>query len=549
MERRALIAVVLSLLILVVYQEVVLKRIYPPPPPGAPGVPEAVPGEAVEELPPLPVEPAEPAAPSLAEAAPAVPAVQGRRITVETELYRAEFTTAGARLASLQLKEHRTAVDADSPPQEMIVASPRGELPFGVELRGESVVSDGAAVYTTEANRLVLAGEQSGHLDFVWRGESGTIRKRFTFHGNRYDFSAAVEAEAVREQYRELGVSWIRAIDAGDDTVREPLFDRTAFLQGKKLIEYQFDDETLSTGEIQDQGDIGWSGYAGRYFLVAMVPVEPGSMRLWLKARDGGVLETLLFRLASGAIEQEIAVYVGPKDLEILDRFGSNVARAVDLGWFSFVAIPLLQVLRFSHRFTSNYGADIVLLTILIKILFIPLTKRSFESMRAMQKLQPEMTKIRERYKDDSERMNKEVMELYRRHKVNPLGGCLPMVLQIPVFIGLYQALLNAVEFRHAPFMLWINDLSAPDRLGSLQLPFVDQPGVPVLTLLMGASMFGQQWMTPTTGDPAQQRIMLLMPLMFTFMFVNFPSGLSLYWLINNVLTIAQQVYINRQRT
>jgi YidC/Oxa1 family membrane protein insertase len=548
MERRALIAVVLSLLILIVYQEVVLKRIYPPPPPGAPGAPEALPGEPAEELPPLAVEPAKPAAPSMAEAVPAVPAVQGRRITVETDVYAAEFTTAGARLTSLRLKKHRTAVHADSPPQEMIVVSPQGEFPFGVELRGESVVSDGAALYATDADEVVLTGEQSGHVDFVWQGDSGTVRKRFTFYGNRYDFSAAVKADGVPAQYRELGVSWVRAVDAGDNGVREPLFDRTAFLQGKKLIEYYFDDETLSGGEIQDQGDIGWSGYAGRYFLVAMVPVDAERMRLWLKARDGSVLETMLFRLTSGNVTQEISVYVGPKDLDILDRFGSNVARAVDLGWFSFVAIPLLQVIRFSHRFTGNYGADIILLTILIKILFIPLTKRSFESMRAMQKLQPEMTKIRERYKDDSERMNKEVMELYRRHKVNPLGGCLPMLLQIPVFIGLYQALLNAVELRHAPFMLWINDLSAPDRLGSLQLPFVDQPGVPVLTLLMGASMFGQQWMTPTTGDPTQQRIMLLMPLMFTFMFVNFPSGLSLYWLINNVLTMAQQYHINRQR-
>jgi len=169
--------------------------------------------------------------------------------------------------------------------------------------------------------------------------------------------------------------------------------------------------------------------------------------------------------------------------------------------------------------------------------------------MREMQKLQPQMAKIRERFKDTPEQMNKEIMELYRRHKVNPLGGCLPMVLQIPVFIGLYQALLNTIELRHAPFLLWINDLSAPDRLGALQLPFVQHPGIPVLTLLMGVSMFVQQWMTPSAGDPAQQRVMMIMPLMFTFMFVNFPSGLALYWLVNNLLTIAQQFYMNRTAT
>ena len=181
-----------------------------------------------------------------------------------------------------------------------------------------------------------------------------------------------------------------------------------------------------------------------------------------------------------------------------------------------------------------------------IKVLFIPLTQQSFESMRAMQKLQPQMAKIRERFKDKPDEMNKEIMELYRRHKVNPLGGCLPMVLQIPVFIGLYQALLNAIELRHAPFICWITDLSAPDRLGSIQLPFVEHPGIPVLTLLMGVSMFVQQWMTPPAADPAQQRVMMIMPLMFTFMFINFPSGLALYWLVNNVLTIAQQYTMNR---
>jgi YidC/Oxa1 family membrane protein insertase len=142
--------------------------------------------------------------------------------------------------------------------------------------------------------------------------------------------------------------------------------------------------------------------------------------------------------------------------------------------------------------------------------------------------------------------MNKEIMELYRRHKVNPFGGCLPMVLQIPVFVGLYNALLNAVELRHAPFFLWINDLSAPDRLGSVAIPFVEPPGFPVLTLLMGVSMLVQQWMTPAAGDPAQQRIMMIMPMMFTFMFINFPAGLTLYWLVNNILTIAQQYAMNR---
>jgi YidC/Oxa1 family membrane protein insertase len=324
------------------------------------------------------------------------------------------------------------------------------------------------------------------------------------------------------------------------------IFDHAMFLDGRKLTDDPFD--KLSAGKIVT-GDIQWAALSGRYFLAAMVPVDAQSRRLWLKLRDSTVEEKLLFPISAAAIAEGLDIFVGPKDFDALDGVGHSLSHAVNLGWFGFIAVPLLHELQLSHSFTGNYGVDIILLTVIIKILFIPLTQRSFRSMREMQKLQPQMAKIRERFKDTPEQMNKEIMELYRRHKVNPLGGCLPMVLQIPVFIGLYQALLNTIALRHAPFMLWINDLSAPDRLGMLQLPFVQHPGLPVLTLLMGASMFVQQWMTPSTGDPAQQRVMMVMPLMFTFMFVNFPSGLALYWLVNNLLTIAQQFYMNRTAT
>ena len=207
---------------------------------------------------------------------------------------------------------------------------------------------------------------------------------------------------------------------------------------------------------------------------------------------------------------------------------------------FWFVAIPLLRALRVLHVITHNYGIAIIVLTALVKIVTAPLTRTTFRNMREMQKIQPQMAKLRERFKDDQTALQKEMMELYRRHRVNPFSGCLPMVLQIPIFIGLYNALSHAIELRHAPFMLWINDLSAPDRLMIGSVP------VPVLTLLMGASMFLQQWLTPQQGDPTQQRMMMFMPLVFTFMFINFPAGLVLYWLVNNVLTIAQQYWMMR---
>ena len=545
MEKRALIAVAISIVILVLYQEVVLRRFYPAPeqPIGEPEATEAVPTS--ESAPP---PPAEPAAELSAPQPVAKPAASAQRVTVDTDICRATFTTAGARLESLQLKKYRTTVDPASPWLEMVRPGQGGELPFGIELRGAHAFNDADLTYRIEGSGLSLTDGESGTLDFVGETAGMTIHKRLTFTGNRYEFAATVTLSNVPSDDTELGVSWVKTVDLQPQPGTEILFDHSAFLDGRKLNEDTFD--KLSAGKIVT-GDIVWAGYAGRHFLSAVVPMEARNPRLWLKLRDRTAEQKLLFPVPEGgSVQLPLELYLGPKDFDLLgEEVGHSLERSINLGYFGFIAVPLLHVLKFSHSATGNYGIDIILLTLLIKVLFIPLTQRSFRSMREMQKLQPQMTKIREKYKDNTEQMNKEIMELYRRHKVNPLGGCLPMILQIPVFIGLYSALQNAVELRHAPFLLWINDLSAPDRLGALQLPFVQHPGVPVLTLLMGASMFIQQWMSPSAGDPAQQRAMMIMPLMFTFMFVNFPSGLALYWLVNNILTIAQQYYINRSAT
>jgi YidC/Oxa1 family membrane protein insertase len=238
-------------------------------------------------------------------------------------------------------------------------------------------------------------------------------------------------------------------------------------------------------------------------------------------------------------------LYMGPKELDQLAKAEHNLVKAVDYGWFTVIAKPLLHVLNWFYRFTHNYGIAIILLTVIIKVLFWPLTQKSFQSMQAMKKLQPKIAQLREKYGDDKEKLNQELMQLYRTYKVNPVGGCLPMVLQIPVFFALYRMLNGAVELRHMPFMLWIHDLTAPDRLDiGFSIPYLG--GLPVLTILMGATMFIQQKMTPSAGDPRQEQIMLLMPVVFTVMFVNFPAGLVLYWLVNNVLSIVQQYFINR---
>jgi YidC/Oxa1 family membrane protein insertase len=214
------------------------------------------------------------------------------------------------------------------------------------------------------------------------------------------------------------------------------------------------------------------------------------------------------------------------------------------------LAAPLAKLLRLIYAWVGNYGLAIIIVTVLIKICLWPLTAKSYRSMKSMQQLQPKVAKLREKFADNKEAMNREIMQLYKTFRVNPLGGCLPMLLQIPFFIAFYRVLDSMLELRGAPFILWINDLAAPDRLFSFNftIPFFEPPtGIPVLTLLMGASMVLQQKMTPNTmGDPMQAKMMMMMPVVFTFILINMPAGLVLYWFVNNILSIAQQTIINR---
>ena len=228
-------------------------------------------------------------------------------------------------------------------------------------------------------------------------------------------------------------------------------------------------------------------------------------------------------------------VYLGPKESERLKGLGVQDEKMIDFGYFTLVAKPLLWLLNLTNRVTGNFGIDIIILSILIKIIFLPLAQISVRSMKEMQKVQPEMKRLRELYKNDKARLQQEMMLLYKRRRINPMSGCLPMLIQIPVFIALYNVLQNTFEMRHAPFFLWIQDLSARD-------PIYLTP------LVMGATMVLQQKMTPTTADPAQAKMFMLMPIMFTFLFLNFPSGLVLYWLVTNVLSIAHQYYMNKRR-
>ena len=283
----------------------------------------------------------------------------------------------------------------------------------------------------------------------------------------------------------------------------------------------------------------GWVAMIQHYFAGAWIPDPEVPANFYTKALGErnyamGLVEPTVSVPAGATEEIALKLFVGPKIQERLAEAANGLDRTVDYGWLFFIAQPLYVCLRFIHDIVTNWGWSIIILTILIKLIFFPLSNASYKSMARMRKLQPKMLSLRERYGDDRQKLNQAMMELYKKEKINPLGGCLPILIQIPVFIALYWVLLETVELRQAPFMFWLKDLATHD-------PYY------VLPVLMGISMFAQQRLNPTPPDPIQAKVMMALPIVFTFFFLFFPSGLVLYWLCNNLLSIAQQWVITRR--
>jgi YidC/Oxa1 family membrane protein insertase len=286
-----------------------------------------------------------------------------------------------------------------------------------------------------------------------------------------------------------------------------------------------------------------YAGFDEGFFAFIWIPENDAKPSLTFFKTDKNI-PVMRLSTDKGSISGKL--YFGPKKSEILQSLNIKAEKINDFGWFDIIAKPLILGLNFSNRLTHNYGIDIILLTILIKLIFYPLSVKSYKSMKKMQDLQPLIKTLREKYANNKEQLNKEMMDLYKSRSINPMGGCLPMIVQIPVFFALYKGLSAAIELRHAPFMLWINDLSSPEDLFSFTVAGYTLP-IRMLPLIMGITQFIQQKMTPTAADPMQEKMMLMMPIVFTFLFWGFPSGLVLYWLVNNVISIGQQYYINKK--
>lgn len=463
-----------------------------------------------------------------------------KEILIETDLYRAVLTTQGARLKEFYLKKYKSKAVESSPEVNLITSAAQGGT-FALTGQGDFSVAEHAIYAVDKPETLLrLTASEEKSLTFSFLLPTGvTLQKTYTFNGQNYSVAVDLQMQNATSSAKQGTVS-LALIEDTDQTLTGDIVDDTsaaASLVGGKLRV-----DTLSDLAKEDKSykeEVLWSGYKNKYFIKSLGSSDQKKMDVAIH-KKGAIVETRfnspLLLIPSGQIVSlNYFSYLGPLDYQVLKETGHDLVSAVDLGFFSILAKPLFYVLKFFYDYVGNYGWAIILLTVLIKIIFWPLTDKSYKSMKAMQTLQPEMQKLREKHKNDRDTLNKEIMTLYKEHRVNPLGGCLPMVVQIPVFFALYQVLMNMIELRHAPFIFWLTDLSVKD-------PYYITP------LVMGATMFIQQKLTPSQLDPIQQKIFLIMPVVFTFLFLNFPSGLVVYWLVNNILTIAQQLSVNRKK-
>ncbi|MFN2377447.1 MAG: membrane protein insertase YidC [Candidatus Binatia bacterium] len=527
MESRLALALALSLGILVGFQVLFPPQKPESAPPGA-----AAPTSVAS---PAPADPFQVGTVPAAESAVSDP---GFILEVRAPLYKARFASRGGRLAGFELTGYRKDPHSGSGPYDLVHAN--GALPLALLWRSEAgaIVDDRSVLYEITSTAGEVQPGQSAVVTMKGRTSAGaTITKTLVLPGDSYllDFKVTTEGFPATP----LAVGWSRQLHTA--TGRSDVEGAVGYFDN--TLE-SFVASTMEETEVVE-GKAAWAGYAEHYFLAAFVPRDESPLKLVASAAEGAGHAALWTAVPATGLDY--GLYVGPKSFEELEKADASLVHAIDLGWFWFVAKPLFLALRMIEAAVGNYGWAIILLTVAVRVAFYPVNQKQMEAMKGMQRIQPEVKKLQERFANDREKMNAEMMELYRRHKVNPRAGCLPMLIQLPVFIGLYNVLLQSIELRHAPFFGWMNDLSQPDRLGSLAIPFVEPAGIPVMTLLMGASMILQQKMTPSTADPAQQRIMMIMPVVFTVMFVNFPAGLVLYWLSNNVLSIGQQWLSNRQ--
>lgn len=479
---------------------------------------------------------------SVVDGVKAEPAVmpRGDRIHVKTDVIEAEIDTIGGDIRHLVLLKHKATEDKtknfvlfeDDNPKRMYVTQ-SGLI--GAGLPNHKTHFTGMA-----GNHVLAENAESLEVRLNWNdGQGIQVDKVYIFRRGsyvselRYEIKNGSSTVIEPSAYFQL----VRDSESDKGSLMMPTFSGVAyFTETDKYKKLSFDE--MKKSNFSKSATDGWIGMVQHYFAAAWIPGEGVVREFYTKALGGDLYSAGVVLPVGGIAPGKTSsvsarLFAGPQEQKHLKEVAPGLEYTVDYGWLTVIAAPLFWLLSYIQKLVQNWGVAIVLLTVLIKAAFYPLSAASYKSMAQMRKLAPRLQHIKERYGDEREKLHQAMMELYKTEKINPMGGCLPILVQIPVFIALYWVLLGSVEMRHAPFMLWITDLSAPD-------PYY------VLPILMGITMIVQTYLNPVPPDPVQAKVMKIMPVVFSVFFFFFPAGLVLYWLVNNILSIVQQWYINR---
>ena len=471
-------------------------------------------------------------------------APSGKLISVETDVLKLEIDPRGGEVVSVRLPAYPKSNEQKDVPFTLLEDSPYRTFVAQSGLLGrDGIDKDGGALYSAAATSYTL-NEQADTLEVVLttQSEKATVEKIFTFTRGSYLMDVRYKVRNTsQEPWQGVFYAQLKR-DGTDDPSKSSSMGMQAYLGAalttseERYMKVSFDD--LEEEKFKSVEDGGWAAILQHYFVTAWVPAQDQQHTYNGRYVKGnyifGFYDNAVTVAPGETATMGAQLYAGPKIQDRLEEIAPNLNLVIDYGILWWVAQPLFIALDFIHEYVGNWGVAIILLTILIKLVFFKLSAMSYRSMANMRKVAPKMQEIKERYGDNREKLGQEMMKLYKTEKINPLSGCLPILVQMPVFIALYWVLMESVELRQAPFFLWIEDLSIKDPLF-------------ILPLLMGASMFIQMRLNPTPPDPMQARVMQLMPVIFTVFFLWFPAGLVLYWVVNNVLSIAQQYVITKQ--
>jgi len=464
----------------------------------------------------------------------------GEKIIITTDLLKAEINTAGGELTRIELLQHKDS--ANQSKNVVLMESDSGRTYVGQSgLIGTSAPNH-RSLFTVRPGMRTLEGANSVQLILDAEQDGVKLTKTYTFKRGDYEIELSHEvtngsAAAITPSVYVQLVRDASKLE-GDSNFYSTFTGPAIYTDAEKFRKVTFEDIDKGKQPPAAQTDKGWIAIVQHYFVSAFQPLDKGTVELFTRKIDnklyavGAIMK--MGSIAPGAKATSTGkLYTGPQESANLEKFAPDFDLVKDYGWLTLIAKPIFWLMEQIQKLLGNWGWTIIVLTIMIKLAFFPLSAASYRSMAKMKLVTPKMTAIRERHKGDPQQMNAAMMELYKTEKINPLGGCLPVVVQIPVFIALYWVLLASVEMRHAPWLGWIQDLAAPD-------PWY------ILPVIMAASMFVQTKLNPTPPDPIQAKVMMFMPIAFSVMFFFFPSGLVLYWVVNNLLSIAQQWVITQ---